>query len=180
MNLLTIGAIAAGLYFIAGSKKSTVQSSIPSSGIIYKCDSIEVIDKDKFQKFLKDHAISYLTKIQYDLNSIEYRIYLLELIEKLNKSCYSKIINSKQLSKNELIALLLISGVAYGALARAFFKKDIFTQQDLESPDHKEYRLIVDSSRTPFLKSLNTMGLVDSDVEPFEELFELNGTKFPK
>lgn len=178
MNILTIGA---GLYFIAGSKKSTTQSlTIPSSGIIYKCDYIEVLDKDKFQKFLKDHAVSYLIKIQYNLNSINYRIYLLELIEKLNKTCYSKIIDGKELSKNELIALLLISGEAYSALTRAFFKKDIFTQQELESPEHKDYRLIIDSSRTSFLKSLNTMGLVDSDVEPFEELFELNGSKFPK
>ena len=178
MNVLTLGLAGLGLYWVMQPKKTT-QTTVPSSGIIYKCDHIEVVDKDKFHQFLDEHAQSYISKIKGSLNLINYRIYLMELIEKLNKKCYTLFID-KTFSKDNLIALLLISHEAYGSLARAFFKKDIFTQEELESQEHKQFTITVDSTRTPFLTSLNTFGITDSDIDPYEHLFDLNGNKFPK
>lgn len=175
--MLALGGAA--LYFMSQSQSTTPVKSVISekiqSGLLYKCNSIEVIDKVKFKSFVKNHAEQYLAKND-NFNTITY---VGELLEKLNENCYKKYVN-KSLTKNEKIIIVLLAHEAVRIYASVLFNKDFIDSEFQNTPEFKEWIFIRNNGDQNLMKFID----IEADVENkefdlLEDFFELNGNKFP-
>lgn len=184
MNLPILALIAGGVFIALQSKKpstSLASTKTTSSGVIYKCNSIQIIDKDKFKKFTEDYAQSFIDKRKLqDISQYKYVEYMDGFIQKLNVSCYTKLRITKDADKNSKIIALLLIEKASSAFARKFFKKDFFDMEfQTTNQDFKTWTILSDIGFKDFLELIKAKDITSADVDPLEDLLETNGAKFP-
>lgn len=174
---LIFGSGLLALFISGGKKKTSGSVSTPSiHGIIYKCSSIEVVDKDEFKKFAETHAQLYAAKINYKMELVDYKMYIGEFIEKLNKNCYTKFVNQKLTNNEKIIILFVITYNIEGYLA------ELFLQDGKNEELNNKWISISDNSRNNLYNFVKWETL-PTPIDQFEYLgkfFDLNGNKFPK
>lgn len=135
---LIAGAIAFSLF---GKKRKTYTKSIaPSNGIIFKCNSIQVVDKSKFyntvQTMVKQNLENKNLAVA-EFAETNFTTFVLTIFEQLNKSCYTKF-NKKILTSQEKISIMIYLSEILNAF-EAIIPLELYTEFDQKSESFIKY-----------------------------------------
>lgn len=182
---LFVGVVLASALVVKLSKpkaKVSASPSVPNTGIIYKCDSIKLVDKDKFKKFADDYIVKFFDKTP--LQDFKAPIFIGEFIQSINKDCYKKFI-AGELNKNERIIMLAFIWYFEFEIPKILFGGDVYSPewQPADEVVQKNAQIWTEVNNLGDFKKAMVTDEIKQDKENLdwmESFWDFNGSKFPK
>lgn len=126
--LLVVGTLAAFLLSSGGKKTSTQRPQLSNStGFLFTCSSIKLIDKSKFYDYIDTEIRNYLLRKKLSFQhfeEIDVTNLILDLFKKINPTCYTKF-NKQILNSQEKFAILIFLNELANALEQIAIENQV-------------------------------------------------------
>lgn len=180
MNPLALFAIGDIALYVMSQKdnKPTITKSL--SGIIYNCDSIKIIDKDKFIVYVDKYTDIYFKKLK-NIKSFNLIDLTGEFLKGLNNNCYLKFTQGA-LSRNAKIIILAFVEKLISSFAKLYFNKSEFDVEFQKTQEFIDWMHISNMARTDLINYIkaNANDYSALELDQIEHLFDYNNNSFPK